>query len=233
MNGDRGSQNVSSGMTIMEPGAGLPMHFHDTEECITCVEGEAMCSVDGEVLRLRPFDHIWIAEGSHHRFWNEGTEVDAHRLDLRQAGGHADVRRLRQDRASHVQRRCRATDVNDPAVRPRRAAARRSEVFEWGARTFVMGVLNVTPDSFSGDGVANDAAALRARIDALLDAAPDIIDVGGESTRPGAAEVPTDEEIGRVAPALEALRSARPRQCRFPSIRARPPWRAPLSIWAR
>ncbi len=75
MNGDRGSQNVSSGMTIMEPGAGLPMHFHDTEECITCVEGEAMCSVDGEVLRLRPFDHIWIAEGSHHRFWNEGADV--------------------------------------------------------------------------------------------------------------------------------------------------------------
>ena len=75
MNGERGSQNVSSGMTIMEPGAGLPMHFHDTEECITCVEGEAMCSVDGEVLRLRPFDHIWIAEGSHHRFWNEGAEA--------------------------------------------------------------------------------------------------------------------------------------------------------------
>ena len=75
MNGDRGSQNVSSGMTIMEPGAGLPMHFHDTEECITCVEGEAMCSVDGEVLRLQPFDHIWIAEGSHHRFWNEGDAV--------------------------------------------------------------------------------------------------------------------------------------------------------------
>jgi quercetin dioxygenase-like cupin family protein len=73
MNGDRGSQNVSSGMTIMEPGAGLPMHFHDTEECITCVQGEAMCSVDSEVLKLAPFDHIWIAEGSHHRFWNEGN----------------------------------------------------------------------------------------------------------------------------------------------------------------
>ena len=65
-----------------------------------------------------------------------------------------------------------------------------SRVLAWGTRTFVMGVLNVTPDSFSGDGVARDAEALRARIDTLLDAAPDVIDVGGESTRPGAAEVP-------------------------------------------
>ena len=85
-----------------------------------------------------------------------------------------------------------------------------SRVLAWGTRTFVMGVLNVTPDSFSGDGVANDVGARRARIDVLLDAAPDIIDVGGESTRPGAAEVAADEEIGRVAPALEALRFSAP-----------------------
>ena len=80
-----------------------------------------------------------------------------------------------------------------------------SRVLAWGTRTFVMGVLNVTPDSFSGDGVARDAEALRARIDTLLDAAPDVIDVGGESTRPGAVEVPVREELGRITPALEAL----------------------------
>ena len=74
MSGANGAQNVSTGMTIIEPGSGLPMHFHDTEECITCVQGEATCSVDGEVLALRPFDHIWIAAGSHHRFWNDGSE---------------------------------------------------------------------------------------------------------------------------------------------------------------
>ena len=85
-----------------------------------------------------------------------------------------------------------------------------SRVLAWGTRTFVMGVLNVTPDSFSGDGVARDADALRARIDTLLDAAPDVIDVGGESTRPGAAEVPVREEIGRITPALEALRERAP-----------------------
>ena len=85
-----------------------------------------------------------------------------------------------------------------------------SRVLAWGTRTFVMGVLNVTPDSFSGDGVARDAEALRARIDTLLDAAPDVIDVGGESTRPGAAEVPVREELGRITPALEALHDRAP-----------------------
>ena len=75
MSGATGSEQVSTGMTIMEPGAGLPMHFHDTEECITCVQGEAFCSVDGDVTKLAPFDHIWIAAGSHHRFWNEGTQT--------------------------------------------------------------------------------------------------------------------------------------------------------------
>jgi len=49
------------------------MHFHDCEEAITCVAGEASCSVDGETLTLRPFDHIWIAAESPHRFWNDGA----------------------------------------------------------------------------------------------------------------------------------------------------------------
>ena len=115
----------------------------------------------------------------------------------------------------------------DPAV-DRGALRLGSRVLAWGTRTFVMGVLNVTPDSFSGDGVrrvkqrvnagsqrlgdgvANDAEALRARIDALLDAAPDVIDVGGESTRPGAADISVDEEIRRVTPALEAVRTRAP-----------------------
>ena len=48
MSGAKGAQNVSTGMTIMAPGAGLPLHFHDTEECITCVEGVATAEIDGE-----------------------------------------------------------------------------------------------------------------------------------------------------------------------------------------
>lgn len=70
---------------------------------------------------------------------------------------------------------------------------------------YVMGILNVTPDSFS-DGGAEEAAAPRAL--AMLEAGADIIDVGGESTRPGAAPVSEGEEIARVVPVIAALRSA-------------------------
>ena len=72
MNGANGAVAVTTGMTIMDPGAGLPLHYHDTEECITCVEGEARCVVDGDEIVLHPYDHIWIPEGVHHRFWNAG-----------------------------------------------------------------------------------------------------------------------------------------------------------------
>ena len=78
--------------------------------------------------------------------------------------------------------------------------------FAWGARTYVMGVLNATPDSFSGDGVAADPRALERRVRTLLDEGPDVIDIGGESTRPGAASVDAETELTRVLPAIEAVR---------------------------
>lgn len=71
---------------------------------------------------------------------------------------------------------------------------------------YVMGVLNVTPDSFS-DGGAHDRAAAPHAL-AMLDAGADIIDIGGESTRPGAAPVEEGEEIARVVPVIAALRAA-------------------------
>ena len=73
--------------------------------------------------------------------------------------------------------------------------------------TRVMGVLNVTPDSFSDGGqfVSVDAAVARAL--EMVEAGADIIDIGGESTRPGAASVDTAEEIDRVVPVIEALRA--------------------------
>ena len=55
---------------------------------------------------------------------------------------------------------------------------------EFGKRTLVMGILNVTPNSFSGDGVGDDVAAAVARAQALAEAGADIVDIGGESTRP-------------------------------------------------
>jgi dihydropteroate synthase len=75
----------------------------------------------------------------------------------------------------------------------------------WGERTYVMGILNVTPDSFSGDGVGNDVNAALARARKLADEGADIIDVGGESTRPGAPPVSVDEELRRVVPVMERL----------------------------
>ena len=77
--------------------------------------------------------------------------------------------------------------------------------FTWGARTFIMGIVNVTPDSFSGDGLALDAgAAIRQALRMREDGA-DIIDVGGESTRPGAEELPAQEEMRRILPVVERL----------------------------
>ncbi|MDQ6602332.1 MAG: dihydropteroate synthase [Chloroflexota bacterium] len=77
-------------------------------------------------------------------------------------------------------------------------------LLHWGAKTYVMGILNVTPDSFSGDGVTDVAAAI-ARAEQFVRDGADIIDVGGESTRPGAAFVPEEQERARVVPVIRAL----------------------------
>src|SRR5690242_21216012 len=68
-----------------------------------------------------------------------------------------------------------------------------------------MGVVNVTPDSFSDGGVHLRPEAAVVEAFAMLDAGAAIVDVGGESTRPGAVPVPVDEELRRVEPVLEAL----------------------------
>jgi dihydropteroate synthase len=78
----------------------------------------------------------------------------------------------------------------------------------WGTRTFVMGILNVTPDSFSGDGLldANDsvpACLVKAR--QFAKDGVDILDVGAESTRPGARSIPLEEELRRILPVARAL----------------------------
>ena len=72
-------------------------------------------------------------------------------------------------------------------------------------RVLVMGIVNVTPDSFADDGRYFDHAHALAHARQLIDEGADIIDIGGESTRPGAAEVSPNEEIRRVVPLLEAL----------------------------
>ncbi|MDP2659660.1 MAG: dihydropteroate synthase [Dehalococcoidia bacterium] len=80
--------------------------------------------------------------------------------------------------------------------------------FRWGERTYIMGIVNLTPDSFSGDGLMGRWEEALAQARRLEEQGADIIDVGGESTRPGASEVGAQEELERVLPLVERLVNA-------------------------
>lgn len=86
----------------------------------------------------------------------------------------------------------------------------RSRTLALGARTLIMGVLNVTPDSFSDGGVFFNTEGAIDHASAMLDAGADIIDIGGESTRPGSRAVSPEEERDRVLPVIEAVLRERP-----------------------
>jgi len=77
--------------------------------------------------------------------------------------------------------------------------------FKFGSRTYIMGILNVTPDSFSGDGVYHDAGRAVESARKMFEDGADIIDVGGESSRPGAESVTIEEEIERTIPVIKKL----------------------------
>jgi len=83
-----------------------------------------------------------------------------------------------------------------------------NELFEWGSRTFVMGILNVTPDSFSDGGLFNTIDAAVTRAQEMVKEGVDIIDIGGMSSRPHSTEIPVMEEIERVVPVISAIRRA-------------------------
>ncbi len=107
------------------------------------------------------------------------------------------------------------TATGNPEIRPvsptrdRGCAGTLGPVFAWenvaGVRPAVMGVVNVTPDSFSDGGRYLEADAAVAHGLALAASGADLLDVGGESTRPGAEPVPADEELRRVVPVVERL----------------------------
>jgi len=78
--------------------------------------------------------------------------------------------------------------------------------FRWGERTYVMGILNMSPDSFSGDGITSLEVAV-AQAHRFVSEGADILDIGGESTRPGSSPISVDEEIRRVVPVIERLAS--------------------------
>ena len=90
-------------------------------------------------------------------------------------------------------------DATTPATRA---------TFDWGSRTYIMGVVNVTPDSFSGDGLAGNAEAAVDQARRMEAEGADVIDVGGMSTRPGHFEIPVAEELERVMSVLPAIVAA-------------------------
>jgi dihydropteroate synthase len=88
-------------------------------------------------------------------------------------------------------------------------------MFRWGERTFVAGIVNVTPDSFSGDGLLAGSAGgavqrAREQARAMVAEGADLLDIGGESTRPGHALVGVDEELARTIPVIRAIRADLP-----------------------
>lgn len=82
------------------------------------------------------------------------------------------------------------------------------KIRDLSSKTLIMGILNITPDSFSGDGMLKESDVLAAalnRAEGMLNDGADILDVGGESTRPGAETVSLQQELDRVVPVIEAL----------------------------
>lgn len=82
----------------------------------------------------------------------------------------------------------------------------REHIFAWGKRTYIMGVLNVTPDSFSDGGEFDNVENALLQAMKMIEAGADIIDIGGQSSRPGAQEISLEAELSRVIPVITAIR---------------------------
>lgn len=82
----------------------------------------------------------------------------------------------------------------------------RGQTFDWGKQTYLMGILNVTPDSFSDGGQFNTLELALTQAQYMVNSGAHILDIGGQSTRPQAAEVALEEEVQRVVPVIQALR---------------------------
>ena len=108
-----------------------------------------------------------------------------------------------------------AARESKPVILPRSAFILMPAILRCGrfsldlSRPLVMGVVNVTPDSFSDGGKFSSPEAAVAHARRLIEEGADIVDLGGESSRPGAAPVPVEEELARILPVVRALRDER------------------------
>src|SRR5207253_2469478 len=140
--------------------------------------------------------------------WSRERRKPSETLSRRRAPSR--VRRPSRDPPRpHSSRHAAAGRDDRAAAQGRRADARAAgRVWRWSLtlRTQLMGIVNVTPDSFSDGGQFFDPAAAIAQGKALAAAGAELLDVGGESTRPGAAEVSEADELSRVIPVIRGLR---------------------------
>lgn len=97
------------------------------------------------------------------------------------------------------------TMTTSPQIDRRPLTVCRGGEFRWGQRTYVTGIINVTPDSFSGDGLGGDLDSTVDQAKRFEEDGADILDVGGHSTRPGHTPITAQEELRRVVPAIERL----------------------------
>ncbi|NQV21600.1 MAG: dihydropteroate synthase [Rhodospirillales bacterium] len=140
-----------------------------------------------------------------------GTGLAFTLCELVVRGGNVDTSRIdRKTVSARDLASAAAPDLNRAAATAARLMAPRPPLRLDGRelsfdRPLVMGVVNVTPDSFSGDGTANDVALAVERARRFVCEGADLIDIGGESTRPGAKPVSSDEECARVVPVITAL----------------------------
>lgn len=105
------------------------------------------------------------------------------------------------------------SEVIEAAATPPPSLTVKGREFHWGKRTYIMGIINVTPDSFSGDGLLNRRRlrdSVLAQADRFMEEGADILDVGAESTRPNARQIPAAEELNRLLPVLEVLAKESP-----------------------
>ncbi len=144
------------------------------------------CAVHRDVAAFRPEPHAAILLGDARTY-----ERLAERLERQPFG----LSRVAEEILA-------AVTAYDLGPEPLDCAGR---VLDLNARTHLMGILNVTDDSFSGDGLAGDLDATLARAERFVEAGADILDVGGESTRPGSEPVSIEQELDRTLPVIEAL----------------------------
>lgn len=82
----------------------------------------------------------------------------------------------------------------------------REQIFLWGKQTYLMGILNVTPDSFSDGGEFNTLEKALIQAEKMIESGADLLDIGGQSTRPGSQAISLEEELERVIPVIQQLR---------------------------